>query len=529
MTSAVLAGVGQMMTRKRMGSVTGAIFVLLAGVALPGMAAAQDAPPMAPAAAPDDAYRYIDDADALLDAMGTSPPDYGFRFDGVDCWAWTMADGSTILAEPLGDDYRYYVFAPGDDYPFFVGDQTYAYGFDGGTLAAVYGDNGDLVDPTDDIVDGAQWLSDRAGDMKRAMQVPEPVYAGDWADSIGWFGGIGLRLDSWRNQPGWIRYRAGPGRFHHRDWREKLGAEGQKRRQRAEWFDQWRRGGYRGAPQGGGKWVTAPGRGTPGKDAGPDSRPGRGHWIGRPRPVAPPTPGTPGAKPGWPGRGDGAGPGRRPYPPRFGRPVPGSPTPAAPTVPVTSAPPPPVVVAPTPGAPGAKPGWSGRGDGAGPGRRPYPPRFGRPVPGSPAPASPAAPVTSPPSRPVVVSPVPGGDGSGRPTRWPRIDRGGDRRPTVAPPAAPAPPPAPIASPAPSSARGDGRFERPVRIPRPSFTPPRAPVSAPAPSPPPSPPAAARVVPAVPAARPGGIISAPRNVGTPRGDGGNRPGGRGKEK
>ena len=31
-----------MMTRKRMGSVTGAIFVLLASVALPGMAAAQD-------------------------------------------------------------------------------------------------------------------------------------------------------------------------------------------------------------------------------------------------------------------------------------------------------------------------------------------------------------------------------------------------------------------------------------------------------------------------------------------------------
>jgi hypothetical protein len=553
-----------------MGSVAGAIVVLLASVALPGLAAAQGAPSMA-AAAPDQAYRYIDDADALLDTMGTSPPDHGFRFDGIDCWAWAMADGSTILAEPLGDDYRYYIFAPGDDYPFFVGDKTYAYGFDRRTLAAVYGDNGDLVDPSDDIVDGAAWLSDRGFGMKRAMQTPEPVYVGDWADSIGWFGGIELRLDTWRNRPGWIRYRAGPGRWHHRDWREKLGAEGQKRRQRAEWFDQWRRGGYRGAAQDGGKWVTKPGRETPDKDAGPGNRPGRGHWIGRPRPVAPPTPGTPGAKPGWPNRGDGAGPGRRPYSPRFGRPVPGSSTPTAPAAPVTS---PPVVVAPTPGTPGARPGWPARGDNVGSGRRPYPPRFGRPVPEAPTPVVPTAPVTSP-SQPPVVSPTPGGDRPGRPMRWPRMKTDGDRPTVVAPPAAPAPAPAPApvptTSPAPGSMRDNGRFERPVRIaprppmvkierggatdslppetravsprpeprrlpppvsvaPRPSFTPPRAPVSAPPPPPPspPSPPAAARVAPAPPAVRSGGMASGPRNVGSPRSNGGNRPGGKGRD-
>jgi hypothetical protein len=493
-----------------MGSMAGAIVVLLASVALPGMAAAQGAPPMATAAS-DNAYRYIDDADALLDAMGTSPPDHGFRFDGIDCWAWAMADGSTILAEPLGDDYRYYVFAPGDDYPFFVGDKTYAYGFDRRTLAAVYGDNGDLVDPSDDIVDGAAWLSDRGFGMKRAMQTPEPVYVGDWADSIGWFGRIELRLDTWRNRPGWIRYRAGPGRWHHRDWREKLGAESQKRRQRAEWFDRWRRGGYRGRPQDGGKWVTKPGRETPGKDVGPGNRPGRGHWIGRPRPVAPPTPGTPGAKPGWPSRGDGAEPGRRPYPPRLDRPVPGASTPAAPT----------------------------------------------------------APVTSPSQPPVVVSPTPGGDRPGRPMRWPRMQRDGDRPTLVVPPAPPAPAPVPTTSPAPGPMRDNGRFERPVRIaprlplvkidrgsvagspspetravpprpeprrlpppvsmaPRPSFAPPRAPVSAPPPSPP-SPPPVVRAAPAPPTARPGGVVSGPRSIGSPRGDGGNRPIGKGRDK
>ena len=492
-----------------MGSVAGAIVALLASVALPGMAAAQDTPPTAAVAAPDEAYRYIDDADALLDAMGTSPPDYGFSFDGVDCWAWTMDDGSIILAEPFGDDYRYYVFSPDDGYPFFVGDQFYAYGFDEGSLAAVYGADGNLVDATDDIADGAAWLSERGVAMKRAMQDRQPVYADDWADSLGWFGAIELRLDSWRNQPGWIRYRAGPGRVHHRDWRVKLGAEGQRRRQRAEWFDQWRRGGYRGAPQGGGKWVTAPGGVRPGKGTGPGKEPGKGNWIGRPRPVAPPTPGTPGAKPGGPGRGDGTGQGRRPHPPRFEQPVPGSPTPTPSAAPVTSAPLPP---------------------------------------------------------PVVVAPSPRGDGRGRPMRSvPRIQSDRDPPTAVAPPA-------PVPSPAPAIGRGDGRFERPVRVapqppvvkidrgrlesrpegrtvsprpeplrlpppvavtPRPSFSPPRAPVSAP-PPPPPAPTAATAPAPSV--VRSGGLASGPRGGGSgsrgggaPRGDGGGRSAGKGKDK
>ena len=491
-----------------MGSVAGAMVVLLASVALPGMAAAQDMPPRAAAAAPDEAYRYIDDADTLLDAMGTSPPDYGFSFDGVDCWAWTMDDGSIILAEPLGDDYRYYVFSPDDRYPFFVGDQFYAYGFDEGSLAAVYGADGNLVDATGDIAEGAAWLSERGVAMKRAMQDRQPVYADDWADSLGWFGAIELRLDSWRNQPGWIRYRAGPGRMHHRDWRVKLGAEGQRRRQRAEWFDQWRRGGYRGPPQGDGKWVTAPGGARPGKDIGPGNGPGRGNWIGRPRPVAPPTPGTPGARPGGPGRGDGAGPDRRPHPPRFGQPLPGSSTPTPSAAPATSAPLPP---------------------------------------------------------PVVVSPPPRGDGRGRPMRLPpRIQSDRETPAVVAPPA-----PTPTSTPAPAPiSRGDGRFERPVRVvpqppidrgrlesqpegrsvsprpepqrlpppvvvtPRPSFSPPRAPVSAP---PPPPPPPAAAVAPAPSVGRSGGVVSGPRGGGSgprgggaPRGDGG-RAGGKGRDK
>jgi len=301
-----------------MSSAAGAIALLLAGTGVPATAAAQDGP-AAPASLQDPAlYQYIDDADALLDAMGTSPPDYGFRFEGLDCWGWSMSDGYLILAEPLGDDYRFYVFGPDDDQPFFVGDQYYAYGFEGRALAAVYGENGELVawDPSDQLAAGAAWLSDRGARMKLALDDREPVVASDWADSVGWFGALEIRFDSWRRQPGWLHYRNRPHGQYHRDWRKKLDDEGARRHQRADWFDRWRRGGYRGAaPQGDGKWTTRPPGTHPGRGDG------KGGWNGRPRSVAP---ATPGVNPAGPRPGEGK-PGRGPRPPRdgqSGRPIP---------------------------------------------------------------------------------------------------------------------------------------------------------------------------------------------------------------
>ena len=87
-------------------------------------------------------YRYVDDADALLDTVGASPPDFGFRYDGIDGWAWQLSGGELVLAEPVGDHYRFYAFAAGEAYPFFVGDDAYSYGFEGRALAAVYGGDG---------------------------------------------------------------------------------------------------------------------------------------------------------------------------------------------------------------------------------------------------------------------------------------------------------------------------------------------------------------------------------------------------
>ena len=59
--------------------------------------------------------------------------------------------GDMVLAEPVGDHFRFYAFGPGDLYPFFVGDDGYSYGFAGRALAAVYGGDAQLVELITDL------------------------------------------------------------------------------------------------------------------------------------------------------------------------------------------------------------------------------------------------------------------------------------------------------------------------------------------------------------------------------------------
>jgi len=234
-----------------------------------------------------DRYRYIDDADALLATVGASPPDFGFRFDGIDGWAWQLSGGELVLAEPVGDHYRFYAFAAGELYPFFIGDDAYSYGFAGRALAAVYGDDGALVGwaPGDVIAGGAAWLAERGRAMRASLDRRRPVIADDWADSQGYFGEIELRFGDWRRRPDWSRYRAGSGARRHRDWRARLGDEGERRRDRADRFDRWKRDGYRGTPPASsGGWDTAPGTTTgrrPDRDRNADRAPRPGGWRGR--------------------------------------------------------------------------------------------------------------------------------------------------------------------------------------------------------------------------------------------------------
>ncbi|MDH7975794.1 hypothetical protein QH494_26725, partial [Sphingomonas sp. AR_OL41] len=109
------------------------------------------APPPPPPAAIEDIgdYRWIDDADALANAFGESPPDFSFRFASNGTWdtdwAWQARDGHMMIVEPIADQRRSYFYAPGADYPFLIRDGYFSYGFDGDGLVVVYDDNGRAV------------------------------------------------------------------------------------------------------------------------------------------------------------------------------------------------------------------------------------------------------------------------------------------------------------------------------------------------------------------------------------------------
>ena len=95
----------------------------------------------------DDAdYQWIDAADALLDAIGDSPPDFTFAYDGADIWGWRTGTGHEIYGEPSGGAIRYYYFEPGSREPFLVQDADFAFGYGpGGQLIVVYDADGRLL------------------------------------------------------------------------------------------------------------------------------------------------------------------------------------------------------------------------------------------------------------------------------------------------------------------------------------------------------------------------------------------------
>ena len=78
--------------------------------------------------------------------LASSPPDYGFDYDGVRPWAWETGDGYARYAEPIGDGYRDYYYAPDASRPFLIRDPYYSYGYRDGQLVNIYGRDGRLVD-----------------------------------------------------------------------------------------------------------------------------------------------------------------------------------------------------------------------------------------------------------------------------------------------------------------------------------------------------------------------------------------------
>ncbi|MCR5877844.1 hypothetical protein [Phenylobacterium sp. J367] len=132
-----------------------------------------------PVAQPYDGYELAERAYAYDRVAWQAPPDYGFRYDDLEPWAWQTAGDELMFAEPLDDGYRFYYYEPGEDYPYFVRDPQYGYAYgDGGVLSAVFSAAGALLG-SDQLYRlsgvGGAYLN-RGYDMRRTYYA-EPRYA----------------------------------------------------------------------------------------------------------------------------------------------------------------------------------------------------------------------------------------------------------------------------------------------------------------------------------------------------------------
>lgn len=164
--------------------------------------------PVAPAPAH---TRWLDDADAMMAAIGDAAPDLAFTDGGAARYGWRLADGATVVAEPMGaDDTRFYFFAADMTAPFLVRDGLYAYGFDRGRLAAVFDDRGEPA-----VWAAGDWREDAAADLYArgrrlwfAARLPAPVAARLPNPPV--LVQVVADLSRWRDDDGW-RERRGRG------------------------------------------------------------------------------------------------------------------------------------------------------------------------------------------------------------------------------------------------------------------------------------------------------------------------------
>ena len=168
--------------------------------------------PAPPVPAPGDLanYRWLDDAEAMLDAIGRSAPDSRFDDGGATRDAWMLNDGSIIIADRLNAaDTRLFFYAPDSTVPFLVKDRYYSYGFDRGTLAVAYDEGGrlDALRPGDWRFRAADELYARGRQLWYALRTRPAVGSAPpvsvWLD-------IGAR-PRWRDNDDWQAYRRGAG------------------------------------------------------------------------------------------------------------------------------------------------------------------------------------------------------------------------------------------------------------------------------------------------------------------------------
>ncbi len=252
-------------------------------------------------------YRLIDAADGLAQAIGDAPPDFAFRFDGRDAWAWVSDAGEAMIVEPSPYGVIQYYFGPRAAAPYLVRDVYQSYAYEGPEFILSYGPDGrvDLRVPSPRALDNADRLQARGRAIMAATYRRrwDDQVAANWSVQIfsgygfgdgvnsgtdrGWSGGWQPR---WRDHRDWRSDRE-----RNREWNERrrLNEEARDRADSSDRFRQWRRGGRRG---------TAPGV----RRGGTESNGGVDGFV---QPVSPPV-FVPPANPGpimQPGAGNGEG------------------------------------------------------------------------------------------------------------------------------------------------------------------------------------------------------------------------------
>lgn len=219
------------------------------------------AAPASDPADPIDDYRWIDTADGLARAIGSAPPDFTFRFDGREAYAWVSNEGEMLIVEPSPLGVIQYFYLPRAAAPYLVRDVYESYAFEGPRLVAWFDATGQLMMDTP-----SSRSEDRAIALhRRGREIQAASYQRRWDSEVaasyssqvflgygfgaydsGW---AGSWHPHWRDRPEW-RDRRDRRRDYERERRraERLEDERRARDDHARRFDGWRRGGRRGAP-----------------------------------------------------------------------------------------------------------------------------------------------------------------------------------------------------------------------------------------------------------------------------------------
>lgn len=190
-------------------------------------------------------YGPLDQAYAFIEAIGSSPPDFGFRFDGEDAWGWESQSGDIMLMQRDGDDTIQYFYEPGEDAPYLVRTNAQSYAYADDSLYAAYDSRGGVIAGDENDAQAEEFFHRgiaiyQAANTKTGSW--NDTMARDWSSSVG----IDYTLGNWGGWDGW--WRSYPGWQSYYDWDNYYSYDRTWRGDYGRNFYNWRRRGQQGRP-----------------------------------------------------------------------------------------------------------------------------------------------------------------------------------------------------------------------------------------------------------------------------------------